>query len=551
MNSKFIGLCLLLVIFGACQKEPDLPEFCPEPSAQNTQVFALDEIHQTLARVLALSLADNSVKHFLHFEIGKQFTGDYDILFDLIKDKEIESEKYGNLTFSALLNHVAGENGIDFSGVMNSVRSYKNLQISCPVYFNDWDPAAMSLMVVGLPVNYNEGEKTAVTGYDVAGGETLCFEDDIHTPVLLVRLAERVDADGMMRVDPDGFVIPENERDVTAVEAYEYAGHQLKSASVSATEPVIEVVDSRNFDQRLMERRSLYTYPEGKAISTGGKTIEEGLKSATSMAVETPGGFSVHPAGPYTIQINWTQVPGAVAYEIYRQYSTNPNYLLATVDGNQINYYDQYLSLGDHYTYSVRAIDATGNASPLTNGLESCSSWRTNGRRDVIDKIFIDSDCWRWCCGLFDGKIELQYKTSYLRLPGNTNLAYPSVGVNSLGQKTRSQQKGEWCTYNHYLFPWDVRSNSYSYRIILVEDDGAGDGKTIKLGLTFKVQVFKIIDISVSPGIEFKIAAKDEDFGEVIVQYWERKSGPVVNGIPSDGYNLMPDRGAARMYMKQ
>jgi len=85
----------------------------------------------------------------------------------------------------------------------------------------------------------------------------------------------------------------------------------------------------------------------------------------------------------------------------------------------------------------------------------------------------------------------------------------------------------------------------------MVEDDGAGDGTTIKFGLTFKVQIFKIVDISAPLSIEFKIADKDESFGEVIIQYWERKGGPLVNGIPSDGYNLMPDKGKARMYLKQ
>ena len=82
----------------------------------------------------------------------------------------------------------------------------------------------------------------------------------------------------------------------------------------------------------------------------------------------------------------------------------------------------------------------------------------------------------------------------------------------------------------------------------MVEDDDAGDGTTIKFGLTFKVQIFKIVDISAPLSIEFKIADKDESFGEVIIQYWERRNGPDAG---SDGYNLMPDRGKARMYVKQ
>jgi hypothetical protein len=274
-----------------------------------------------------------------------------------------------------------------------------------------------------------------------------------------------------------------------------------------------------------------------------------GLKSANAVTLDTPGNFRVNPAGPNTIQISWTQVAGAVGYEIYRQYDTWPNYLLASVGPEQINYYDQYLSTGDHYIYSVRAVDASGNTSPLTGGLETYASWRTNGNRDVVDKIYLTSECWNWCCGLFDGKIELQYKTSYLLTPSNTNISYPGgSSLNNLGQKTRDQQKGKWCTYTQYLFPWDVRYNSYSYQFKLIEDDGSGDGKTIKLSTTFKVQLFKIVDFSVTPAIEFKVANMDEEFGEVIVQYWDRKNGPDTN---TDGYDLMPKNGHARMYLRQ
>jgi len=550
MKRKVIGICLLLALFSACQKEPDLPEIGPEPSAVGN-VLTTDVIHNTLARIVALSLEDVNVRAFLHEEIGREFTGDYDILFELIKDKEISSGKFGNVSFSAYLESVAAEKGIDFSPVSDYLNKCKNLQISCPVYYNDWDPASTVPLVIGLPVEYNEGEGMPVKGYDLGGGENICYEEDITVPVLLVRIAERVDEEGMMRVDPDGFVIPEEERFVTAREAYEYTLQHMKSARTLQAEPVIEVLDNLEFAERLASRRSMYTYPEGKPSVGSGKILDPGLKSAAATAISAPSTFTVHPAGPYTIQLNWSQVPGAVSYEIYRQYMTYPNYLLATVGGDQINYYDQYLATDFGYTYSIRSVDASGNASPLTNGLESYASWRTNGNRDVIDKIFIDSDCWKWCCGLFDGKIELQYKTSYLTIPGNTNTAYPGVGVNSLGQKTKDQQKNKWCYYNHYLFPWDVRTKSYSYRLVMVEDDGAGDGTTIKFGLTFKVQIFKIVDISAPLSIEFKIADKDESFGEVIIQYWERKGGPLVNGIPSDGYNLMPDKGNARMYMKQ
>jgi hypothetical protein len=438
--------------------------------------------------------------------------------------------------------------GIDFSSFTRNSPGYKNLQISSPVYFQNWDPLNYIPRVISLPVDYQEGTGRKVAAFGSNGSETWLSENDLSEPFLLIRQAERVDAKGMMRVDPDGFVIPEEERAISAEEAYALSEVSMKSAKPGEQENVIEILRNDDFQQALELRRGMY---KSVIPNTPPKSAPEPvgrMKSANSLAIDAPGNFRVNPAGPGVIQISWSQVSGAVTYEIYRQYDVYPNYLLASVGSDQINYYDQYLLTGDHYTYSVRAVDASGNPSLLTSGLESYASWRTNGNRDMIDKIYLDSDCWSWCCGLFDGKIELQYKTSYIWIPTSTNLAYPSSGVNNLGQKSKDQQKGKWCTYNHYLFPWDVRNCSYSYRFKLIEDDGDGNGVTIKLGNTFKIQLLKIVEWSFTPGIEFKIADKDEEFGEVIIQYWEGKNGP---SYYSDGYDVIPDKGHARMYLRQ
>jgi hypothetical protein len=549
MMKKIISeVLMILLILSACQKEREWQEIStnPEPLPQGS--VSRDRTHDALARVLALALTDRPVRLFLHTEISRQFTGDFDILYDLIKDKEIDSEDYGLVKFSELLQNKAREADVDFSVFEDGSSGYKNLQISSPEYFESWNPDTYLPLVISLPVDYQEGEGRMVRAFSANGVETLVSEDNIKDPFLLVRQAERVDADGLMRVDPDGFVIPEDEKFFSAKEIYEMSVNSLKSADAVPRENVIEVLDSETFQRMVKSKRSAITdgicIPKDKPASV----MEAGVKSANAVSIDTPGNFKVNPAGPYKIQISWSQVAGAAGYEIFRQYDTWPNYPLASVGADQINFYDQYLNIGDHYIYSVRAVDASGNSSPLTGGLESYASWRTNGNRDIVDKILIDSDCWSWCCGLFDGKIELQYKISYLLTPSNTNVAYPGSGVNNLGQKTRDQQKGKWCTYTHYLFPWDVRNCSYSYLFKLIEDDGAGDGKTIKLSTTFKIQLIKIVDWSVTPGIEFKIADKDEEFGEVIIQYWEWKNGP---GMYGDGYDLMPNKGHARMYLRQ
>jgi hypothetical protein len=546
MKKIISEVMILLLLLGACQKEPEWQEPQLGPTTGNR--LMKDQLHDALAKTLAATLSDRQVRLFLYQELGKQFTGDYDILFKLVRDKVIKTDDYGVLSFSALLEKKAVEAGIDLRLPESGSAAYLNLQISAPSFFGDWNPGTYIPEVISLPVDYQENSGRMVRSFHPGGLETLVSENSLSKPFLLVRQAERVDANGMMRVDRDGFVIPEEERIFSAGEVYELSETTLKSGIFSGEEPVIEVLDENAFQKALLSRRSPKKEKPVPVIRPEERVVYPGLKSAGSVLVETPGNFRVHPAAPYSIQVNWAQVSGAVKYEVFRQYEYYPNYLLASLDAQQINYTDRYLSQGEHYTYSVRAVDASGNVSPLTTGLESYASWRTNGNRDVVERIIISSACWNWCCGLFDGKIELQYKISYLQTPSNTVAVYPSLGLNNLGQKTKDQQKGKWCTYNHYLFPWDVRNSSYSYRFKMIEDDGSGETVTIKLGNTFKVQLLKILDGTGSGGAEFKIVDKDEEFGEIIIQYWDWR-----NGYESyhDGYDLIPEEGSARMWLKQ
>ncbi|HPT30192.1 MAG TPA: hypothetical protein PLW67_00070 [Prolixibacteraceae bacterium] len=546
MKKLISEVIFLLLLLGACQQEPEWQEKQMAPVSGNGT--SRDQLHDALAKTLALAIQDEQVRLFLYNELEKQFTGDYDILFDLVRDKVIETEHYGTMTLSGLLEKKALEAGIDLRFPVKGSTAYLNLQISAPSFFEDWNPETYTPEVISLPVDYQENTMRMVRSFHEDGRETLVVENNLSKPFLLVRQAERVDENGMMRVDPDGFVIPDEERVFSAREVYEMSETGLKSAIVTGEEPVIQVLDDEAFQNALLSRRSPAKDAPAPVIRPEGGVEYSTLKSAGSVLVDTPGNVKVNPAAPFTIQVSWSQVSGAVKYEVFRQYEYNPNYLLATLDAQQISFTDRYLSQGEHYTYSVRSVDASGNVSPLTAGLESYASWRTNGYRDVVDRIILSSACWNWCCGLFDGKIELQYKISYLLTPSNTVAAYPSVGMNNLGQKTKDQQKGKWCTYNHYLFPWDVKNSSYSYRFKLIEDDGSGETVTVKLGNTFKVQLSKILEGAGSSATEFKIADKDEEFGEIIIQYWDWKCG---FESYHDGYNLIPKDGSARMYLKQ
>ena len=169
---KIISEVLIVLLFlSACQKEPEWQEVSTNPEPFPVKTVSQDRTHDALAKVLSLALTDRQVRLFLHSEIARQFTGDFDILFDLIKDKEIESEEYGLVKFSELLQNKAREAGVDFSMFENASFRYKNLQISSPVYFENWNPDSYAPLVISLPVDYQEGEGTMVSAFSANGNE--------------------------------------------------------------------------------------------------------------------------------------------------------------------------------------------------------------------------------------------------------------------------------------------------------------------------------------------------------------------------------------------
>ncbi len=506
-----IILCILFV--GSCTKEESIRDNDQVLSALILSEESKDQVISELSQVLSLSLKEVNVRYFLHGEIAKQFTLDYDITYELIKNKPVTSEKYGTIEFGKLLEKVAKDNSLDISHFLKYHEAFRNLQISSPVFFENWMPDNLSPMVISLPQDYDEGEGTKVRAYLSDGNYKMVLEEEIGEPILLVRESERVDNNGMIRVDIDGFVIPEGERYLTAARAYEIAnsnGSGLKSAEVSKHEPVIVVVD--DIDEIGISDNTCFIDSKN----------EIGIFQAESAAsgIGIPTNPSALPNSSCCIQVKWGGVTGAVSYEIFRQFGNFSNDKIATVNNTQNIYSDKNLKNGTRYCYSIRSVDSVGNVSGLTYPVDAIASWRTNRTYEKIIKIFVDRDCWnKAICGTFDGKIELQYKLVLFNRENKSIESLPAGAVGALTQQSRNDQRDTWCTYNQNLFLWDLQTYAYSYGIYFVEDDGNGTSVTVELSANLKVDLAESASGQVSASIKFNIAAKDDQIGSMVVHY--------------------------------
>lgn len=526
MKKLLISFSLIALIISSCNKEELI-----QNKTQNDPEIPLskenkDQVINELSQVLSLSLQDVHIRNFLHEEIAKQFTLDYDILYELIKNKHVASEEYGTIEFGKLLEKIAKDNSVNISHFLKYNELFRNLQISSPVYFENWMPKKSSPMVISLPQDYDEGENIKVKAFSNDGNYKMVLEEEINEPILLVREAERVDKNGMIRIDIDGFIIPEGERYLTAERAYEIATENksgVKSAEVLAHEPIIIIGDN---------------YSEGNIISDNNGIVKSKnafdyyqSKSATS-DIGIPTNPTALPNSSYSIQIKWGGVTGASSYEIFRQYSYYANTKLATLDNTQNIYNDMYLSNGTRYNYSIRSVDANGNVSGLTYPVDAIASWRVNRAYEKILRIYVSTDCWnKAICGLFDGRIELQYKLVLFNRENKSVEALPAGATGALPRQTRSAQKATWCTYNQMLFLWDLQVYAYSYGIFFVEDDTDGTGTEVELSATMKVSLNDSVSGEVTGKITFKIADADEQIGSMVVHY-DTYSGRVFTIIP-------------------
>jgi hypothetical protein len=548
-----------IIVLNSCEKEEQVTDANYEIEASDEPLLSAETrnlVIDELAKVVAISVNEKDVRIMFHNELSKQFTMDYDILYRFVAVKEVNS-RFGKIKYSELLHKLAEENNLSLVNMDNNLEKFKNLQISAPAYFGEWQAESFIPNVISLPVEYTENEGIQVKSYNSNGSSTLVKEEEVKQPFLLVRESERVDPTGMIRVDINSFVLPAGYRTLSAEQAYEIAEHgnsNLKSAKVGSVNSLIEVVPDAellkpNFVDSVKLIEDYLAYNPGKAVTDFEK---DQLKAACTSYPAKPTNVTATPFTPYSIEVRWEENAAGVDYEIWRKYyrikfiSSWPFYVseevwenIAYID-NTPNpkssvYADRNLISGTNYIYQIAAVTPEGCRSALSYPVDAYASWRNNNVNEKVKKIWISTDCWNWCCGLFDGMIELVCVPVYYDKKNNST----SFPKKPLTRKTKDEQKGKWCDYNNILFQWDMSRHAYNYMLSFYEDEAGNDkGVTITVGGEFKVSD----NAKVTGSISYTIDNKDEEMGYFEVYYYH----PSTNE-----YGLQPRKGTAVVVVGQ
>lgn len=140
------------------------------------------------AKAVAKSLTIPGVGTFLKDEIGKKFDGDYDALWETVKDREFPNQgRLRGLVASALkdMNSIVS---------MDEIEEVPLLQVALPVNFEAWD-GETPLPVSYTPLTVDDVDVEELVFFDAAGNKSIMDVSDKDWepdyPILIVGINER------------------------------------------------------------------------------------------------------------------------------------------------------------------------------------------------------------------------------------------------------------------------------------------------------------------------------------------------------------------------
>ena len=199
--SRILLAMPIALLFIGCQQE-DIPK--PEIESHFVKNEVQDELAHSFGKLLAASLKDKPIRDFVKSEASLQFDGDYDILFAMAKDKEIQMENgRGKMSFAqAILS--ADENArtdiSEYDQLLTDLAMvYPTMQISVPqlegISAEDWSTNEYLPLVAIVKSDFDETVTTEISAYDSAGNlYELSSKVEPSNLVIVISPSERIEA---------------------------------------------------------------------------------------------------------------------------------------------------------------------------------------------------------------------------------------------------------------------------------------------------------------------------------------------------------------------
>ncbi|MCB0837180.1 MAG: hypothetical protein KDE26_11980 [Bacteroidetes bacterium] len=196
---KTISLLFLLSIFilSGCS-DTETPEPTPKGDVTLPEMDQVTSTLDGLAGGVSLLINESEVREFLKKEALKQFDGDYNVLYQHIKNHEFSDGKSFENKFA---EHYAVFNNLSVEEALSQVQQISStlplLNIGIPVNIEAWDPETEIIPVTFGP-NPAQNENYSHVKVYLKNGKTelISVRKDPDFPVIVVGLNERCNDDG-------------------------------------------------------------------------------------------------------------------------------------------------------------------------------------------------------------------------------------------------------------------------------------------------------------------------------------------------------------------
>jgi hypothetical protein len=205
MKRKFLVLSLIAgLLITSCKKEITNQTPTPTPDLTSQQT---NQLRTDFGKILAKAVANPQVQTLIKEESLKQFDNDYDVLFQLIKDKEIQPGV-------TLMNHLSS------LGLTETMRNDIDNALPLLTIFvpnlshfsaEKWNTSSDIPVVAVVNNDFSEKEHTPITAFDHQGNQfQLKSNKPPHIPVIVVKDNERIIAsannESDSRISRDNFI---------------------------------------------------------------------------------------------------------------------------------------------------------------------------------------------------------------------------------------------------------------------------------------------------------------------------------------------------------
>ena len=156
----------------------------------DSEIITQDQnVLDNIAFVLSKSLEDQTIREFIKNEASKQFDSDYDVMYQMVKDKRLSNGK--------LFKEALAEYSNSREDFFRDIEKYPLLTILVPelsIFSNNtWETLTQIPAVVVRPVGFNVKDDAMVSGYDPLGNRIsidATVEPDF--PLLVLKENDRV-----------------------------------------------------------------------------------------------------------------------------------------------------------------------------------------------------------------------------------------------------------------------------------------------------------------------------------------------------------------------